>query len=237
VKTYEAIVKGENIPEPGVPESFKVLIKELQSLSMNVRILNENQDEIEMRDTEDDAHEAVRELNLGIDADARSLRKVGDDVPVEDEDLDVVVPARRKPSAEQAKPAIDPSKLLEALKKSRVLDEEEEEDEDELEDLSVADDEDEVVEDTKSPEDPLRSLLAKKLAKLALAGDEEDEDDEDADAEDYEAPGDAVVSEPEPGKEEQESSRGKAKSKKRRAKDDAMPKVRQIRSLKDADEE
>ena len=54
VKTYEAIVKGENVPEPGVPESFKVLMKELQSLGMDVKILSEDEQEIEMRDTEDD---------------------------------------------------------------------------------------------------------------------------------------------------------------------------------------
>ncbi|PLR84786.1 DNA-directed RNA polymerase subunit beta [Bacillus canaveralius] len=54
VKTYEAIVKGENVPEPGVPESFKVLMKELQSLGMDVKILSGDEEEIEMRDTEDD---------------------------------------------------------------------------------------------------------------------------------------------------------------------------------------
>ena len=54
VKTYEAIVKGENVPEPGVPESFKVLIKELQSLGMDVKILSGDEQEIEMRELEDD---------------------------------------------------------------------------------------------------------------------------------------------------------------------------------------
>ncbi|MFD2681007.1 DNA-directed RNA polymerase subunit beta [Bacillus seohaeanensis] len=54
VKTYEAIVKGENVPEPGVPESFKVLIKELQSLGLDVKILSGNEEEIEMRDLEDE---------------------------------------------------------------------------------------------------------------------------------------------------------------------------------------
>lgn len=54
VKTYEAIVKGENVPEPGVPESFKVLIKELQSLGMDVKILSGDEEEIEMRDMEDE---------------------------------------------------------------------------------------------------------------------------------------------------------------------------------------
>ncbi|WP_102349396.1 DNA-directed RNA polymerase subunit beta [Bacillus sp. Marseille-P3661] len=54
VKTYEAIVKGENVPEPGVPESFKVLIKELQSLGMDVKMLSLDEEEIELRDFDDD---------------------------------------------------------------------------------------------------------------------------------------------------------------------------------------
>src|SRR5690606_2517958 len=52
VKTYEAIVKGENVPEPGVPESFKVLIKELQSLGLDVRVLSEEAEEVEIREEE-----------------------------------------------------------------------------------------------------------------------------------------------------------------------------------------
>ena len=54
VKTYEAIVKGNNIPQPGVPESFKVLVKELQSLCLDIRVLDENGDEIELKDDDDD---------------------------------------------------------------------------------------------------------------------------------------------------------------------------------------
>ncbi|WP_342526919.1 DNA-directed RNA polymerase subunit beta [Chryseomicrobium sp. FSL W7-1435] len=54
VKTYEAIVKGESVPEPGVPESFKVLIKELQSLGMDVKMMTINDEEVELRDLEDD---------------------------------------------------------------------------------------------------------------------------------------------------------------------------------------
>ena len=50
VKTYEAIVRGENVPAPGIPESFRVLVKELQSLGMDIKILDENQEEIEIRD-------------------------------------------------------------------------------------------------------------------------------------------------------------------------------------------
>ncbi|HHZ05295.1 MAG TPA: DNA-directed RNA polymerase subunit beta [Clostridiales bacterium] len=54
VKTYEAIVKGQNIPKPGIPESFKVLIKELQSLSLDVRVLDKNNDEIDLKQNFDD---------------------------------------------------------------------------------------------------------------------------------------------------------------------------------------
>ncbi|MCI2034566.1 MAG: DNA-directed RNA polymerase subunit beta [Oscillospiraceae bacterium] len=54
VKTYEAIVKGQNIPTPGIPESFKVLIKELQSLALDVKVLDENNDEIDLRQNFDD---------------------------------------------------------------------------------------------------------------------------------------------------------------------------------------
>ena len=54
VKTYEAIVKGENVPRPGVPESFKVLIKELQSLGLDMRVFAANNEEIDLRNTADD---------------------------------------------------------------------------------------------------------------------------------------------------------------------------------------
>jgi DNA-directed RNA polymerase subunit beta len=68
VKTYEAIVKGENVPEPGVPESFKVLIKELQSLGMDVKILSSDEKEIEMRDTDDDDdHQSADRLNIEVE--------------------------------------------------------------------------------------------------------------------------------------------------------------------------
>ena len=66
VKTYEAIVKGENIPEPGVPESFRVLIKELQSLALDVRVLSENEQEIEIKEEEEDISEMARELGIDI---------------------------------------------------------------------------------------------------------------------------------------------------------------------------
>jgi DNA-directed RNA polymerase subunit beta len=78
VKTYEAIVKGENVPEPGVPESFKVLIKELQSLGMDVKILSGDEKEIELRDTEDDDDlQQVDTLNIVPEAQAVESEKVG----------------------------------------------------------------------------------------------------------------------------------------------------------------
>ena len=54
MKTYEAIVKGQNIPRPGIPESFKVLIKELQSLGLDVKVLDENEEEIDLKQNFDD---------------------------------------------------------------------------------------------------------------------------------------------------------------------------------------
>ena len=65
VKVYEAIVKGENIPEPGIPESFKVLIKEMQALCLNVRVIDENGQEIEIRELDEDAFRTTE--SLGID--------------------------------------------------------------------------------------------------------------------------------------------------------------------------
>ena len=54
VKTYEAIVKGQNIPKPGIPESFKVLIKELQSLGLDVKVLDQDNQEIDLKQNFDD---------------------------------------------------------------------------------------------------------------------------------------------------------------------------------------
>jgi DNA-directed RNA polymerase subunit beta len=66
VKVYEAIVKGENIPEPGIPESFKVLIKEMQSLCLNVEVLSSDGMAIEMRDTDEDVFRAAEELGIDL---------------------------------------------------------------------------------------------------------------------------------------------------------------------------
>lgn len=74
VKTYEAIVKGENVPEPGVPESFKVLIKELQSLGMDVKILSENQEEIEMKEVDDEDDNHADKLTLNIKSKEENIK-------------------------------------------------------------------------------------------------------------------------------------------------------------------
>ena len=88
VKTYEAIVKGNNIPQPGVPESFKVLIKELQSLCLDVRVLDEEGNEIELKDDDDDDYipsdEIREELYQGSDEEIVSEGYSIDDVPADE---------------------------------------------------------------------------------------------------------------------------------------------------------
>ena len=92
VKTYEAIVKGENVPEPGVPESFKVLIKELQSLGLDVKVLSESDEEITIMEQEDDISETAKELGIDISGEEenKSVRSRGDrDPDTDDEDADL----------------------------------------------------------------------------------------------------------------------------------------------------
>lgn len=80
VKTYEAIVKGENIPEPSVPESFKVLIKELQSLALDVKVLSEENEEITIKESvdDDDIDELSNEMETREDLNLGSLNYTGD---------------------------------------------------------------------------------------------------------------------------------------------------------------
>ena len=89
VKTYEAIVKGENIPEPGVPESFKVLLKELQSLGLDIRVLTEDAQEVEIQEDIDDE---VQELNVnleGLEDVDHAPGYAGGDAPADDFDSDL----------------------------------------------------------------------------------------------------------------------------------------------------
>ena len=67
VKTYEAIVKGENVPEPGIPESFKVLVKEMQSMCLDARIYTEDEQELMIAEDEEDFNDTAKKLGLDID--------------------------------------------------------------------------------------------------------------------------------------------------------------------------
>ncbi len=109
VKTYEAIVKGENVMEPGVPESFKVLIKELQSLALDVKVLTENREEVEIRIQDDDMGERAQEIGL----------LMGD----EDPRMTQTAAAQREAEAQRATAVPGEAEAVE----SEVADEEEEE--------------------------------------------------------------------------------------------------------------
>lgn len=67
VKTYEAIVKGENVPEPGIPESFKVLIKEMQSLGLDAKIFTEDEEELQIAEEDEDFNDTAKKLGLDMD--------------------------------------------------------------------------------------------------------------------------------------------------------------------------
>ncbi|MCD8090733.1 MAG: DNA-directed RNA polymerase subunit beta [Clostridiales bacterium] len=91
VKTYEAIVKGQNIPEPGIPESFKVLLKELQALCLDIKILNENNEEVDIKESIDD----VDELTVNIEGTedniiAKGPAPVDENAVIEKDDNDVI---------------------------------------------------------------------------------------------------------------------------------------------------
>ena len=91
VKTYEAIVKGENIPKPGIPESFKVLIKEMQALGLDVKVLSENDEEIEIKESseyDDDLPnlESIMDLETEMGSEEEVLNAgFSEELPEEDE--------------------------------------------------------------------------------------------------------------------------------------------------------
>ena len=74
VRTYEAIVKGHNVPAPGIPESFKVLVKELQALCLDIKVLDAKGDEIELRDDEDEGYQNINQIRDDDYYDNRSDR-------------------------------------------------------------------------------------------------------------------------------------------------------------------
>jgi len=86
LKTYESIVKGENIPEPGVPEGFKVLIKELHSLALDVRILSGNDLEVPLKDVDYELNEKEKANELGVDLPVAAVGNPDEDDELVDED-------------------------------------------------------------------------------------------------------------------------------------------------------
>ena len=108
VKTYEAIVKGENIPEPGVPESFKVLVKELQSLGLDVRLYSEDDKELELKEN----------IEEGVEYDPEKDKKVlSEEHVIEEGDLDGYSEATEDDTMleDETLPEEDSDELFEAL--------------------------------------------------------------------------------------------------------------------------
>ena len=90
VRTYESIVKGHNIPQPGVPESFKVLVKELQSLCLDIRVLDNKGEEIALKDEdEDDFVPGIRDESSSYQPDENEISAAG--FKIEDVDEDELV--------------------------------------------------------------------------------------------------------------------------------------------------
>ena len=108
VKTYEAIVKGENIPEPGVPESFKVLVKELQSLGLDIRLYTKDDKELELKENIED----------GIDFNIDDKKAIDDTIVNEDEIKDSYIEAD-----EETEDGADSDELFSAIDDDESFDE------------------------------------------------------------------------------------------------------------------
>ena len=94
VKTYEAIVKGENIPKPGIPESFKVLIKEMQALGLDVKVLSENDEEIEIKESseyDDDPRnlEAIMDFETELESEEQMMNSGFSEEKPDEDDFDM----------------------------------------------------------------------------------------------------------------------------------------------------
>jgi DNA-directed RNA polymerase subunit beta len=108
VKAYEAIVKGENIAEPSIPESFKVLLKEMQSLALDVNVVSEEGERAEMREEDDDLLRAAEELGIDLSG-VRATDGQAADEDVESEDGE----AAEASSEESEEPDLEPGEELE----------------------------------------------------------------------------------------------------------------------------
>jgi DNA-directed RNA polymerase subunit beta len=238
VRTYEAIVKGENVPEPGVPESFKVLIKELQSLSLDVKVLAEDAREIEILDTDEDIMETARELDLAIDGEeerrpvrppARQFLAPAD----EDEDLDLA----DEDEAEVA--AVE------------VEDEYAAEDEDETALPTLKDEEEDkpvpALPQAQPKEPPLLARPKPDLSRLFDLREPDEDEDEDAGDEDLELDeGEEAIPALEDVEEEEQRQLGRKKKKstiarhigrRRRWDEDQVGDFRYLQRLKDLEDE
>ncbi|MCM1194573.1 MAG: DNA-directed RNA polymerase subunit beta [Firmicutes bacterium] len=160
VKTYEAIVKGENIPDPGIPESFKVLIKELQSLALDVKVLSADKEEIIVRDSTDDEADYNEILLAEQEERKKAMHGIGDDDEISLDDM----------GGEQTK--------FEDIDDDFSLDSLFDDGDDALDDLfgDVSKDEENAADDEENFDmDGLDSLLD------AIGGEADDEDEDDAD--------------------------------------------------------
>ncbi|HVR45985.1 MAG TPA: DNA-directed RNA polymerase subunit beta [Candidatus Binatia bacterium] len=142
VKTYEAIVKGENVMEPGVPESFKVLIKELQSLALDVKVLTENREEVEIKTPEDEMGESERReygLLMGDEqaaavsqtsvATREAVAAEGEAAPEEPEEEEEEIDDSKPLDATTAIPAPPPAQRPAEIEAEEIFEEEEHADE------------------------------------------------------------------------------------------------------------
>ena len=115
VKTYEAIVKGENIPAPGIPESFKVLVKELQSLGLDVRLYSDKEEELELKEDVEDGIELTEEQGRQMQKDElleENLVEVTDDISVDEENEENDIEFDSNSIFENFDEDIDPNSIL-----------------------------------------------------------------------------------------------------------------------------
>src|SRR5207302_10395819 len=123
VKAYKAIVKGENIAEPSIPESFKVLLKEMQSLALDVNVVSEEGERAEMREEDDDLLRAAEELGIDLSGvratdgaaadeamehEGETVEASEEEVEVEDPDLEPGEELVEEDFASEEDPMIDP---------------------------------------------------------------------------------------------------------------------------------
>jgi DNA-directed RNA polymerase subunit beta len=105
VKAYEAIVKGENIAEPSIPESFKVLLKEMQSLALDVNVVSEEGQRTEMRDEDDDLLRAAEELGIDLSGVRAQDGQAADEAIEGTDDTDVSAEVETEPEPDE--PEVD----------------------------------------------------------------------------------------------------------------------------------